>query len=131
MKSFLINPLTTNNAIYGDSLILISREIGTVKHTNTREKAVYIIYQDLDDTSAERSRINGNDIIAKYNRWVSIAREEVSIYLSKSKTTSPIFKKKQLTLKLSWAYTVPKVQGLSSKAAVISFDLEKQESFAQ
>ena len=61
-----------------------------------------------------------------------LLREKKCQYtLANPKLRHLYLKKKQLTLKLSWAYTVPKVQGLSSKAAVISFDLEKQESFAQ
>ena len=61
-----------------------------------------------------------------------LLREKKCQYtLANTKLRHLYFKKKQLTLKLSWTYTVPKVQGLSSKAAVISFDLEKQESFAQ
>ena len=68
---------------------LINEQIRTVKHIETKKKEVLTAYIDFDDTSAGRTRINGNDIIPKSNRWVSIEKEEVSVYLRKYKTTSP------------------------------------------
>ena len=101
------------------------------KHLETKEKKTSTIYLALDNTLMRRTRINGNDIIAKYNRWFPIERDEVSIYHSKYKTTSPAIQRTQFPLILSWTCTVHKVQGVSWNAAVISFDLEKQKSFNQ
>ena len=67
---------------------LINEQAGIFKHIETKEKIEQIIYLALDDTFAGRTRINGNDIIAKIYRYVPIERGQVSIYLSECKTTS-------------------------------------------
>ena len=84
---------------------------------------------ELHDKCAGQLRMSGSDIVAKINKWVPIKREETSIYLNKYKTTSSAIKRTQFPVVLSWACTVPKVQGLSLISAVVSFDLEKQRSF--
>ena len=69
---------------------LANGQLRTVKHLETKEKKISTIYLALDDTLMIRTRINGNDIIAKNNKWVPIGRHEVAIYLNcKYKTTSP------------------------------------------
>ena len=70
-----------------------------------------------------------NNIIARINKWVPIQRGETFIYLNKYKATSPVIKKTQFSLVLSWACTVPKILSLGLISAVFSFDLEKQNSF--
>ena len=89
-------------------------QLRTIKHLETKEKKISTIYLSLDDTLMTRTRINGNDLITKNNRWVPIGRDEVSICLNcKYKTTSPTIQRTQLLPMLSWACTVHKVQGLS------------------
>ena len=121
--------MVTTNADLSDRLI--NGQIGTEKYFGLNQNEVDTIYVALDDTSAGQKRINGNDVIARNNRWVPIRREETSIYISKNKTTSPAINRTQFPLMLSWACTVHKVQGLSINAGVISFDLERQRSFNQ
>ena len=50
------------------------------------------------------------------------------MYLGKYKTTSPTIQRTQFSLKLQWVCTVHKVQVFCLDVAVISFDLEKQNS---
>ena len=91
----------------------INGQIGTVKYFGLNQNEVDTIYVAFDDTSAGQKRINGNDVIARNNRWVPIRREETPIYISKNRTTSPAINRTQFPLMLSWACTVHKVQGLS------------------
>ena len=82
---------------------LINGEIGTANHIEKKENEVSTIYLALDDTFSGLSRTNGNDIIAKSNRWIPTERDEISIYLSKCKTTtSPTIQRTQLPLMQSW-----------------------------
>ena len=108
---------------------LINGPMGTVKHTESRNKEVQTIYLELDDKCAGKLRMSGSDITAKNNKWVPIKREETSIFLIKYQTTSPAITRTQFPVVLSWACTVHKVQGLSLTSVVVSFDLEKQRSF--
>ena len=62
---------------------LINGQMGTVKHIKIRDTEVQTIYLELDDKCAGQLRMSGSDIIAKNNKWVSIKREETSIYLNK------------------------------------------------
>ena len=81
---------------------LINGEIGTANHIEKKENEVCTIYLALDDTFSGLSRTNGNDIIAKSNRWIPTERDEISIYLSKCKTTSPTIQGTQFPLMQSW-----------------------------
>ena len=110
---------------------LINGPIGTLKYISINQNEVDAIYVAFDDVSASKIRIKGNDLIARNNKWVSIKREETSIYINKYKITSPAINRTQFPLMLSWACTVCKVQGLTLKSVVISFHLEKQTFFNQ
>ena len=74
---------------------LINGPMGTVKHTESRNKEVQTIYLELDDTCAGKLRMSGSDITAKNNKWVPIKREETSIFLIKYQTTSPAITRTQ------------------------------------
>ena len=118
--------LTTNINIQDR---LINGQIGTVKHIEIKENELKAIYLELDVKRAGQFRMSGNDIIAKNSEWVPIKREEIYIYLTKYKTTSPSIKRTQFPLALSWACTVHKVQNLRLMSAVVNFDLENQKLF--
>ena len=109
--------MVTTNVDLSDRLI--NGQIGTVKYFVLNQNEVDTIYVAFDDTSAGQKRINGNDVIARNNRWVPIRREETSIYISKNRTTSPAINRTQFPLMLSWSCTVHKVQGLSINAGKI------------
>ena len=49
---------------------LINGQIGTVKYFGLNQNEVDTIYVAFDDSSARQKRINGNDVIARNNRWV-------------------------------------------------------------
>ena len=59
---------------------LINRQIGTVKYISINQNEVNAIYLAFDDVSAGQIRINGNDLIARNNKWVPIKREETNIH---------------------------------------------------
>ena len=53
----------------------------------------------------------------------------MNIKTNVKKVASPIIKRTQFPLSVSWACTVHKVRGLSLNQVVISFDLLKQKYF--
>ena len=109
---------------------LINGQMGTVCKINTdNEGQIVKVYIKFDDEKAGLKLINSNDVIAKRNNWVPIERVEASIKLKVNKDSSPIIKRTQFPLKLSWPCTVHKVQGLSLAHAVVCFDLNKQRTF--
>ena len=81
---------------------LINGQIRTANYIETKESEVSTIYLALDDTFSGLSRTNGNNIIGKSNRWIPTERDEISIYLSKCKTTSPTIQRTQFPLMQSW-----------------------------
>ena len=108
---------------------LINGQIGTVKHiTRNSNNTIVKIYIKFDDDEAGRKKID-SDCFAKQNMWVLIEKSEASVNLKINRDSSPIIKRTQFPLILSWACTVHKVQGLSLDKAVVSFNLLKQKSF--
>ena len=88
-----VRVMVTTNVDLSDRLR--NGQIGTVKYFGLNQNEVDTIYVAFDDTSAGQKRINGNDVIARNNRWVPISREETSIYISKNRTTSPAINRTQ------------------------------------
>ena len=66
---------------------------------------------------------------AKQYNGVPIERITVDIKTKVKKDASTSIKRTQFPLRLSWACTVHKVQGLSLKQVVVGFDLIKQKAF--
>ena len=121
--------LTTNidiadRLINGQMETVIKIEVdGNTKKTN-------IVYIKFDDSEA------GKDAIAKHsnnfahnNQAVPIVPVLTKIKVKPGKPSSPEIQRTQFPLKLAYAFTVHKVQGLTLKNVVISFDLLKQRSF--
>ena len=121
--------LTTNidiadRLINGQMETVIKIEVdGNTKKTN-------IVYIKFDDSEA------GKDAIAKHsnnfahnNQSVPIVPVLTKIKVKPGKPSSPEIQRTQFPLKLAYAFTVHKVQGLILKNVVISFDLLKQRSF--
>ena len=108
---------------------LINGQIGTIKHiARNSNNSIIKIYIKFDDTEAGRKKID-TDHFARQNVWVPIEKAETSIAVKVNKVSSPVIKRTQFPLMLSWACTVHKVQGLSLDRAVISFKLLKQKNF--
>ena len=108
---------------------LINCQIGTVCNIFfgcTNE--VIKIYVKFDDENAGK-KIMKSDTLAIQHNWVPIERVESSIRIKSYQISSPVIKRTQFPLMLAWACTVHKVQGLSLKQAVISFDILRQRSF--
>ena len=69
-----------------------------------------------------------NNRLALENQWVPKEKFQASFGVKENKP-QPCIKHTQCPLKLAWACTVHKVQGLSLNSGIISFDLERQKSF--
>ena len=60
--------------------------------------------------------------------WVPVKRTDTNIFVGNS-CNSLLTQRTQFPLRLSWACTMHKVQGLTLSQAVVSFNLEKQKIF--
>ena len=100
---------------------------GVAKHPEIIENNVTVIYIKFDDLDAGKKLITKNSTARIYN-WVPIKRHETSIII-RNTNKSVAIKRTQFPLRLSWACTIHKVQGLSLQEAVVSFDLERQKIF--
>ena len=100
---------------------LVNGQLGTIKHISIDTKGNVIkIYIKFDDSKAGLKKIN-KDAFAKKHCWVPIEKTEVDIRMKSTKTLSPVIKRTQFPLILAWACTVHKVQGLSLRKIVVSF----------
>ena len=68
-------------------------------------RAIYIQF-NCDNAGIEKMK---SDNFALSNRWVPIENCEAQIKIHKHKMTSPVIKRLQFPLSLSWACTVHKV----------------------
>ena len=118
--------MLTSNVDIADKLI--NGQIGTVVNVIIKNESVITIYVrfDSDNVGTNKKR---SDRLAMELDAVPINRVTTEIKTNDKKASSPIIKRTQFPLMLSWACTVHKVQGLSLSKAVISFDLLRQKSF--
>ena len=72
--------------------------------------------------------MNAN-IFEKQNSWVPIEKTEADIKIKLTKNCSPVIKRTQYPLMLTWGSTVHEVQGLSLDKIVLSLDLLRQRNF--
>ena len=105
---------------------LTNGQLGTIKHIFKDKKGlVSKIYLKLDDTKAGLHCMN-SDVYGKQHGLVPIEKTETNISIRNKKDTSPVIRRTQFPLALSWACTVHKVQSLNMSEIAVSFDLIKQ-----
>ncbi|XP_057292445.1 uncharacterized protein LOC130621150 [Hydractinia symbiolongicarpus] len=107
---------------------LINGQIGTIVHVVAQNDSIKTIYVEFDNLNVGTSKIR-SDRLAQQLNAVPIDRVTTEIRTNEKKLSSPVIKRTQFPLMLSWACTVHKVQGLSLQEVVISFNLLKQRSF--
>ena len=108
---------------------LCNGQIGVIRHikydsTNRPNK----IYLQMEDEGVG-IRTMQTDSYARNNNLVPIERVEKEIKIKKNRPSSPLIKRLQFPLILSWACTVHKVQGKTFPKIVFSFQLLKQKRF--
>ena len=106
---------------------LINGLMGIVKHFENTEHVVSTIFIEFDDIDAGRNLILTNRF-AIQNNWLPIKKCDTSIFIGNSSGSLSI-KRTQFLIRLSWACTMHKVQGLTIPQAVVSFELEKRKTF--
>lgn len=122
--------MLTSNVDISDRLI--NGQLGTVAKISVNEitQKATIVYVKFDDEDAGNLLIDKSaDTFAKENKVVPVKPILTKIKLNRGKRSSPEIQRLQFPLALAWACTVHKVQGLTLKQIVISFELFKQRSF--
>ena len=94
-----------------------------MQHDNV--KTVYIKF---DKSRIGLNKMLGDNLSAQYE-GVPIEKKTLDIRTNVKKEATPIIKRTQFPLALSWGCTTHKEQGLSLNEAVIGFDLVKQKKF--
>ena len=119
--------MITTNVDVSDKLN--NGQIGTVNNFKFDQQGnIMIVYLKMEDNKAGM-RLICSDIYGRQNNVVPIQRVEKDIKINKNSPSSPVVKRLQFPLMLSWACTVHKVQGKSFSKIAVSFDLVKQKSF--
>lgn len=113
---------------------LINGQMGTVIKIALNEKTQKpnIVYIKFDDSEAGRNAIpvtKHSNSFAHHNNVVPIEAVLAKIKIRPGKPSSPEIQRTQFPLTLGYACTVHKVQGLTLKRVVVSFELLKQRAF--
>ena len=119
--------MLTSNLDIDDKLV--NGLVGTVKQIRCKNNEVSVVYVTFNDKNAGREAMQ-SDVTARQHNCVPIKKHQALFGLRKNKQ-QPSVKRIQFPLTLSWACTVNKVPGLSLAEGVVSFDLERQNSFNQ
>ncbi|XP_066910247.1 uncharacterized protein [Clytia hemisphaerica] len=108
---------------------LVNGQVGTVMRfkfdCNNKISGFYV---KLDDVTAGKKGSN-LDSVCRENNWTLIERAESTFATRKNKQKSPMVRRTQFPLILSYACTSHKVQGLTLQSAVVSFELFGQRYF--
>ena len=107
---------------------LINGQIGTIYNIITQDSGVTKIFIEFQDPMAGLKK-KANNPYGRIHNVVPIERTETEIHIHKNISSSPAIKRTQFPLKLSWACTVHKVQGLSLQEVVVNFNLLRQRRF--
>ena len=118
--------MLTSNVDISDKLI--NGQIGTIVNIVTSNHSIKTIYIEFDNDNVGINKMQ-SDRLAQQLNAVPIERVTTEIRTNEKKLSYPVIKRTQFPLMLSWACTVHKVQGLSLKEVVVSFELHKQRSF--
>ena len=108
---------------------LVNGLVGTVKQIKYKNNEVSVVYVKFDNNNGGKETMQ-SDVTARQHKWVPIKRHQALFGIRKNKQQTSV-KRIQFSLTLSWACTVHKVQDLSLAESIVSFDLEKQNSFNQ
>ena len=111
---------------------LINGQIGTIVKSkiNAVSAKSDVIHVRFDDQNAEKEQIGrSNDTYVRTHSFVPIVPVLTRIKVKENRPSSPEIQRTQFPLKLAWAYTVHKVQGLTLDRVVFSFELFKQRQF--
>ena len=109
--------------------MLNSRQVGEVAGFEVMNSIVKKVYRKFQDPLIGRNAML-SDHPAQQNCIVPSQKSDPDIPIWKG-SISPIIKRTQFPLMLSWACTIHKVQGLSLEEGVVNFDLQKQRTFGQ
>ena len=111
---------------------LVNGQVGTVMRFKLNSNNIISgIYVKLDDAAAGKQASN-LDHMCRENHWTLIERAESTFDTRKNKRkhdNSLMVRRTQFPLTLSYACTSHKVQGLTLKSAVVSFELLNQRYF--
>ena len=108
---------------------LVNGQLETIKHISIDTKGnVTKMYVKFHDSKAGLKKIN-KDAFAKKHCWVPIEKTDVDVRMKSTKALSSVIKRTQFPLMLAWACNLHKVQGLSLRKIVVSFQLFKQRNF--
>ena len=108
---------------------LCNGQIGVIRHIKYDNSGkVQKIYLQMEDPEVGLKAMN-SDNFGRTNGLIPIKINDQNIKIKKNRPSSPVIKRFQFPLMLSWSCTVHKVQGKQFPQVVFSFQLLKQRRF--